>query len=80
MPFESGSGRGEPGLIGVAKPKGHGGTGRAVYRGVTGVGRRSLPPAGGGPRLHGDVFKWSKFGAAVAGRCAGCASGPARGS
>jgi hypothetical protein len=36
--------------------------------------------AGGGLSLRGDVFKWSKFGAAVAGRCAGCAAGPARGS
>jgi hypothetical protein len=81
MPSESGSGRGEPGLVGVAKPRGHCGTGRTVqWRAPRRDGCREEVAAGGGPSLRGDVFKWSKFGGAVVGQCASCAKGLAQGS
>jgi hypothetical protein len=55
MPSESGSGRGEPGLVGVAKPMGSrwDGSDRAPQRDSC----REEVAAGGGPSLHGDVFK-----------------------
>jgi hypothetical protein len=59
---ESGSGRGEPGLVGVAKPGVTAGTCRAVHRDVTdervGRGRRRAGP----PRERDDVVKvWASY-------------------